>query len=145
MLAGSAASIANRGQLVVMAKPKEIIPADLREGLEEARLDGLALFRALDRLDLGAAEIPQELLHELFELDADYAEALWALDQPASALDTRVMVRDTLASLRRRPTVLKRFLAGLPARATKPLNEGHRAVRAALRTADAYEGIPGHE
>ena len=94
---------------------------------------------------MSAAEIPQALLHELFELDAVYAEALWALDQPASALDTRVMVRDTLASLRRRPTVLKRFLDGLPARAAKPLAEAQRAARAALQIADAYEGIPGYE
>lgn len=128
-----------------MAKPKKRAPADLRERLEEARLDGLALFRALDRLDLAAEEIPQELMHDLFELDADYAEALWALAQPPSALDTHATIRDTLASLRRRPTVLKRFLAGLPARAAKPLDEERRAVRASLQTADAYEGIPGYE
>jgi hypothetical protein len=58
------------------------IPVDLRARLEAARLDLLALFRALDRMDLSAAEIPQRLIHQLFELDADYVEALWALDQP---------------------------------------------------------------
>ena len=47
-----------------MGNPKKRIPADLRERLEEARLDGLALFRALDRLDLTAEEIPQDLIHE---------------------------------------------------------------------------------
>jgi hypothetical protein len=36
-----------------------------------------ALFRALDQMDLTALEIPQSLLRQLFELDADYA-----LDQP---------------------------------------------------------------
>jgi hypothetical protein len=46
------------------------IPADLRARLEAARLDLLALFRALDRMDLSAAEIPQRLIHQLFELDA---------------------------------------------------------------------------
>ena len=128
-----------------MGNPKKRIPADLRERLEKARLDGLALFRALDRLDLSAAEIPQGLLRELFELDADYAEALWALEQPPSALDYRAMVRDTLTSLKRRPTVLKRFLAGLPTRAMEPLDEQRKAVRAGLQTSDAYQGIPGYE
>ena len=58
------------------------IPGDLRARLEVARLDLLALFRALDRMDLSPEEIPQRLLRQLFEMDADYAEALWALDQP---------------------------------------------------------------
>ena len=51
------------------------IPVDLRARLEVARLDLLALFRALDRMDLSAEEIPQRLLRQLFERDADYAEA----------------------------------------------------------------------
>jgi hypothetical protein len=48
-------------------------PDNLRARLEGARLDLLALFRALDRMDLSAAEIPQRLLRQLFELDGDYA------------------------------------------------------------------------
>src|SRR5437762_8116628 len=71
------------------------IPDDLRSRLETARLDLLALFRTLDRLNLSAGEIPQRLLQQLFKLDADYAEALWALDQPASSLDRPAMLRDT--------------------------------------------------
>ena len=55
------------------------IPADLRARLEAARLDLLALFRALDRIDLTPYEIPQRLIRQLFELDADYAEALLLL------------------------------------------------------------------
>jgi hypothetical protein len=47
------------------------IPVDLTARLEAARLDLLALFRALDRMDLSAAEIPQRLIHQRFELDAD--------------------------------------------------------------------------
>src|SRR4029077_17053536 len=50
------------------------IPVDLRARLETARLDLLALFRALDRMDLSAAEIPQRLIHQLFEMDADYGK-----------------------------------------------------------------------
>jgi len=68
------------------------IPADLRPRLEAARLDLLALFRALDRMDLSSAEIPQRLIRQLFELDADYAEALWALDQEPGTLDLRAML-----------------------------------------------------
>src|SRR5438128_3669797 len=37
------------------------IPGDLRARLEVARLDLLALFRALDRMDLSPDEIPQGL------------------------------------------------------------------------------------
>ena len=63
------------------------IPADLRVRLETARLDLLALFRALDRMDLAPSEIPQRLIRQLFELDADFVEALWALDQSPGTLD----------------------------------------------------------
>src|SRR5712691_8438928 len=75
------------------------VPADLRARLEAARLDLLALFRALDRMDLTPSEIPQRLIRQLFELDADYAEALWALDQPPGTLNLKSMLRDTLAAL----------------------------------------------
>jgi hypothetical protein len=37
------------------------------------------------------------LIRQLFELDADYAEALWALDQPRNA-GFQLMLRDTLAA-----------------------------------------------
>ena len=126
-----------------MSKAK--IPSDLRQRLEEARLDSLALFRGIDRLDLSAVEIPQSLLYALFELDADFAEALWALDQPPNALDYRAMVRDTLASLNRRPKLLEDFLSRLPGRATQPLAAQRAAIRATLSRADAYYEIPGHE
>src|SRR6266446_7597658 len=97
------------------------IPVDLRARLEAARLDLLALFRALDRMDLSAAEIPQRLIHQLFELDADYVEALWALDQPPGGLDLRAMLRDTLAALEQLPDALVRFRKTLPQRAHSTL------------------------
>src|SRR5215469_3927754 len=81
------------------------VPADLRPRLEAARLDLLALFRALDQMDLSSAEIPQLLIQQLFELDADYVEALWALDQPRRSLDWHAMRLDTLASLEQLPAV----------------------------------------
>src|SRR5262252_3405729 len=100
----------------VTARTTEICP-DLRVRLEAARLDLSALFRALDRMDLTPAEIPQRLLHQLFELDADYAEALWALDQPPASLDLAAMLRDTLAALDQLPAVCARFHTHLPRRA----------------------------
>ena len=70
----------------------EQIPADLRTRLETARLDLLALFRALDRMHLTPQQIPQRLIRQLFELDADYAEALWGLDQPPGKLNLHAML-----------------------------------------------------
>lgn len=66
------------------------IPSDLRGRLETARLD---------RMDLSAAEIPQRHLRQLFERDADYAEALWALDQAEGRVDRLAMLRDPLTAL----------------------------------------------
>jgi len=88
----------------VMARRSAVaIPTDLRARLEAARLDLLALFRSLDRMDLTPSEIPQRLIRHLFELDADYAEALWALDQPPGTLDVKAMLRDALAALEQLP------------------------------------------
>ena len=96
--------------------PPEIL-GDLRARLEVARLDLLALFRALDRMDLSAEEIPQRLLRQLFERDADYAEALWSLDQVEGGLDRRAMLRDTLTALDQLPSACAKLRRQLPARA----------------------------
>jgi len=98
----------------ILAKAK--IHADLRGRLENARLDARALFRALDRLDITREEMPQDVIHELFEPDADCAEALWALDQPPRSLNLTAMVRDTLESLENIPVVRNEFLAKIPER-----------------------------
>src|SRR5215471_9271344 len=95
-------------QAMAQLGPSEA-PADLRARLEVARLDLLALFRALDRMDLVPSEIPQPLNRQLLELDADYAEALWVLDQPPGSLDLRAMLRDTLAALEQRTEATARF------------------------------------
>jgi hypothetical protein len=42
-----------------LCRPPAEIPADLRARLETARPDLMALFRALDRMDLTPTEIPQ--------------------------------------------------------------------------------------
>jgi hypothetical protein len=125
-----------------MARTAEI-PPDLRVRLETARLDLLALFRALDRMQLQPAEIPQPLIHQLFELDADYAEALWALDQSPTSLDLRAMLRDTLAALDQLPEVCARFRTHLPRRAHAILAQLEINVRSGLNPAEAYSMIPG--
>lgn len=121
------------------------IPVDLRARLEAARLDLLALFRALDRMDLSAAEIPQRLIHQLFELDADYGEALWALDQPPGGLDLRAMLRDTLAALEQLPDALVRFRKTLPQRAHSTLPALEMSVRKTLHPLEAYNMVPGRD
>jgi hypothetical protein len=121
------------------------IPADLRARLESARLDLLALFRALDRMDLSPTEIPQRLIRQLFELDADYVEALWALDQPPSSLDLHAMLRDTLAALDQLPEACVRFRTTLPRRAHTTLAQIEITVRRALDPAEAYNMVPGRD
>jgi hypothetical protein len=120
-------------------------PADLRTRLETARLNLLALFRALDRMDLTPAEIPQRLIRQLFELDADYAEALWALDQPPDTLDLRLMLRDTLAALEQLPEASSRLKKNLPKRAHPTLAQLEVAIRQSLLPAEAYNMVPGRD
>lgn len=122
-----------------------VIPSDLRARLETARLDLLALFRALDQMDLTPQEIPQRLLRQLFELDADYAEGLWALDQPPGSLNLRAMLRDTLSALEQLPDATARFRKHLPQRAHPVLLKLEPSLRQALHPAEAYNMIPGRE
>jgi hypothetical protein len=126
-----------------MARTAEI-PPDLRVRLETARLDLLALFRALDRMQLRPAEIPQRLIHQLFELDADYVEALWALDQPPASLDLRAMLRDTLTALDQLPEACARFRTNLPRRAHAILAQLEITIRGGLDPAEAYRMVPSH-
>jgi hypothetical protein len=105
------------------------IPGDLRARLEVARLDLLALFRALDRMDLSPEEIPQGRLRQFFEKDADYAEALWALDQPEGSLDRRAMLRDTLTALDQLPSACAQFRKQLPARVHPNLEQLEHGAR----------------
>jgi len=121
------------------------VPVDLRVRLEAARLDLLALFRALDRMHLTPAEIPQRLMRQLFELDADYAEALWALDQPPGTLDLRLMLRDTLAALEQLPETSTRLRENLPRRAHPVLANLEVTIRQSLLPAEAYNMVPGHD
>lgn len=121
------------------------IPDDLRTRLETARLDLLALFRTLDRMNLAADEIPQRLLQQLFQLDADCAEALWALDQPAANLDRRAMLRDTLATLNQLPQTAAQLRKKLPPRSQTTLAELEQRVRKGLAPKEAYLMVPGRD
>ena len=94
-------------------------------------------------MDLTPAEIPQRLIRQLFELDADYAEALWALDQPAGTLDLGLMLRDTLASLDQLAEASNRFRKNLPRRAHPALAKLEITVRQSLQPAEAYNMVPG--
>ena len=121
------------------------IPLDFRHRLEAARLDLLALFRALDQMDLSPAEIPQRLIRQLFELDADYAEALWALDQPPGTLDIRAMLRDTLIALEQLKDASAQLRKNLPRRAHPILAQLEITVRNGLDPAEAYNMVPGRD
>ncbi len=121
------------------------IPTDLRARLETARLDLLALFRSLDRMDLTPTEIPQRLIRQLFELDADFAKALWGLDQPPGALDLSLMLRDTLAALEQLPEASRRFRKNLPPRSHPTLARLEVTVRQTLRLTEAYSMVPGRD
>lgn len=123
-------------------RSKAEIPVDLRARLEASRLDLLALFRALDRMELSPAEIPQRLIRQLFELDADYVEALWALDQPPGSLDLHAMLRDTLAALDQLPEACARFRTYLPRYARPILAQLEITVRSSLAPAEAYSMVP---
>jgi len=118
------------------------VPADLRARLEQARLDTLALLRALDR-GLGSHHTPTAPLAALAEADADCAEALWALDQPPGTLDDAAMVRDTLATLGRLPRTRQHVREVLPRQTRAHVSRLERDIRATLDAREAYNDIPG--
>ena len=130
---------------VMFRRTQVEIPLDLRARLEAARLDLLALFRALDRLHLAPEQLPQRLLRQQFELDADYVEALWALDQPPGTLNPRAMLRDTLAALEQLPAACSRFRKTLPSPAQPTLSQLEFTIRVDLSPTEAYNMAPGRD
>jgi len=68
-------------------------------------------------------------MHQLFELDSDYVEALWALDQPRHSLDWHAMLRNTLASLEQLPASCTQFRKYLPHRAHPTLKSLEPSIR----------------
>lgn len=128
-----------------MRRSSPFIPPDLRPRLEAERLDTLALLRALDQALVSPANLPQPHTQQLFELDADCAEALWALDQPAGSLDFRAMLRDTLASLDHLPRAREQVRARLPAAATPRVRKIEKTIRASLDPSEAYNDVLGRD
>ena len=116
---------------------------DLRRALEHARLDLRALYRAGDQLGI-AQDLPVEL-RAVLELDADFAEALWVLDQPRGQFDLARMRRDTEASLARLPQARECYLATLVPTERKLLLDRAAAIRAVLPPDAAYLEIPGRD
>ena len=119
------------------------IPVDLPARLEGARLDLLALFRALDKMDLSPAEIPQRLIRQPFELDADYVEALWDwTNRPAAWISTPCSAILSLRSTNYRKPVLGFSLIS-PGRAHTILAQLEITARRSLDLAEAYSMVPG--
>ena len=123
---------------------RAVVPPDLRARLEAARLDTVALLRALDR-GLGSCPGPPALLAVLADADADCAEALWALDQPPHMLDLASMLRDTTATLTRLPHTRQHVRDALPPSTRDPVAQLERVIRAALDPREAYTDIPGRD
>ena len=125
-------------------RPVPGVPPDLRLRLEAARLDTLAVLRALDHVHVPPTHL-QPQLHTLYQLDADCAEALWALDQPAGTLDLRLMARDTLVSLEALPNARAQVRARLRAAASAALHTLEPTIRASLDPREAYNDVPGRD
>ena len=117
-------------------------PADLRPRLERARLDTLALLRALDQGRLAPRELPHAALAHLAALDADCAEALWALDQPPGTLDIDAMVRDTRTSLGALANARAQVRLGIPIVDRPRLQTLEPLIRATLDPSEAYNDVP---
>jgi len=121
------------------------VPADLRAGLEQARLETLALLRALDQGRLAPGDLPHAALAHLAALDADCAEALWALDQPLGTLDLDAMVRDTLTSPDALTVARAQVRAGAPGDTRARLQTREPMIRATLDRIEAYNDVPGRD
>jgi len=122
---------------------EKALPEGFRQRLEAARLDLRALFRAADQLLVGQ-QLPNEL-QRLFELDADFAEALHVMDIVPRGIDVRAMLRDTEASFAEVSDARAKFLDMLAAPIRKRLETRLAVVRATLGPTDAYLDIPGRD
>jgi hypothetical protein len=119
--------------------------ADFRARLEEARLETLALLRALDQGRLAPRDLPHAALAHVAALDADCAEALWVLDQPLGALNVDAMVHDTITSLDALAVARELVRTGVPADRRAQLHTRESVIRATLDLIEAYNDVPGRD
>lgn len=91
-----------------------------------------------------AQDVPAGL-RRLQELDADYAEALWVLDQPRGRFTLSAMVDDTLASLCRLTPAREAFVTSFDAATRAELEVRAQATRTVQSPTDAYLEIPGRD
>jgi hypothetical protein len=131
------------GSFVSHPALESTLPEGFRTRLETARLDLRALFRAADQLHV-AQHLPDEL-QRLFELDADFAEALHVMDLSPPSIDVHAMRRDTEASLDEVKQARADFLATLEGSTRKRLEAQARIVRQSLRPENAYLDVPGRD
>ncbi len=119
------------------------VPPDLRARLEHARLDNLALMRALDWHHLGDHLTEDPALLAFGELEADCAEALQViLSPPSFTISWGQMVRDTESSLRALPEARERVRALLGPADQEVLRRSEAAIRDSADPSDAYNDIP---
>lgn len=116
---------------------------DLRFRLRTARLDTLALLRALD--SVRGIMLPQRLVKALGELDADCAEALLALDRPPATLNVNAMLRDTQRSLSELPAARGALREVALQRGHTRIKEVEAQIRQRLDPAEAYNQVPGRD
>lgn len=90
-----------------------------------------------------AGATPAPIERQLFELNADYVEALWGLDQPPGKFNLQAMLRDTLAALEQLPAACSRLRDNLPPSAHPILAQLEPDLRINLDPAEAYNMVPG--
>lgn len=130
------------------AMPRKLpasVPTTLRPRLEVARLENLALMRALDRLHLADHLVAHPAMRAFFELEADCGEALAVLHRPPSfAINWRVMVHETEASLQRLSAAREKVRQLIDPADRTQLVALEPILRESLDPAEAYNGLPSH-
>ena len=82
---------------------------------------------------------------EIFELDADREEALWALDQSRHSLDCHAMLRDTLALFWNNFRLLAPDSENTSPGAHPTLQSLEASIRRKLDPREAYNMVPGKD
>jgi hypothetical protein len=82
---------------------------------------------------------------KLFEKDADYAQALGALDQREGGSDRRAKLRDAIKALDQLPSARAQFRKRLPTRTHPTLEQLEGSIRKKLNPKDAYNMVPGRD